>query len=113
MALQQAQPVAVTEQTFDEEVLHAKPPVLVDFWAEWCGPCRMVAPVVEEVAREKAGILKVMKLNVDENGSIAERYAVLSIPSLILFRDGREVERLIGFMPKELLLTRLRPHLAA
>ncbi|NLW25533.1 MAG: thioredoxin [Clostridia bacterium] len=85
---------------FQEEVLQANEPVLVDFWAAWCGPCRMIAPVVEELAEDFAGKAKVGKLNVDEHGSIAQKYGVMSIPTLILFKDGKEVTRVVGFRPK-------------
>ncbi|MDR7418476.1 MAG: thioredoxin [Armatimonadota bacterium] len=102
-----AKPLAVTEQTFESEVLKSEIPVLVDFWAEWCGPCRMVAPIVEELAGEYAGRLKVTKVDVDDNQRLAIRYSVMSIPTLGLFRDGEMIERIVGYMPKQELKRRL------
>lgn len=99
--------VKVTEGNFTAEVLSAPEPVLVDFWAEWCGPCRMLAPVIEELAESYAGQVKVCKLNVDENQSTAAQYGVMSIPTLVLFKGGQEVDRIIGFQPKEQLAQRL------
>jgi thioredoxin 1 len=94
----------VTTQRWDAEVLKSDVPVLVDFWAEWCGPCRMVGPAVEQVAKIMAGKVKVTKLNVDENQEIAMRYNVQSIPSLLLFKGGKEIARTIGAAPKETYL---------
>ncbi|HLG50847.1 MAG TPA: thioredoxin [Chloroflexota bacterium] len=102
-----AKPFAVTDSTFEEEVLKSPTPVLVDFWATWCGPCRMIAPVLEEVAQEKEGSLKVAKLDVDENPQTAQRYGVMSIPTLLIFKNGREVGRLVGYMPKAQLLQKI------
>lgn len=87
-------------------------PVLVDFWAPWCAPCRMVAPVLETIAADKAGRIKIVKLNVDENPMAAGAHRVQSIPTLILFKNGQPVERLVGALPRESLLARLEPHLA-
>src|SRR5713226_5677745 len=97
----------VTEQTFDSEVLKSNVPVLVDFWAVWCGPCKMIAPIVEDLAGEYAGRLKVLKLDVDENGGVAAKYNVMSIPTLGLFNKGELVERIVGYMPKEQLKKRI------
>jgi thioredoxin 1 len=102
----------ISDTTFDTETQGEKP-VLVDFWAEWCGPCRMVAPVLEQIAAEEADSLKIVKLNVDENQQTAGQYGVMSIPTMILFKDGKPVERIVGFMPKPQLMARLRPHLQA
>jgi len=107
------EPVDVTDATFDQEVLQSELPTLVDFWAAWCGPCRMIAPVVKEIASEQAGVLKVAKVDVDQNPAVATRYGVQSIPTLIVFKGGKPVERIVGYMPKERLLERVRPHLAA
>lgn len=102
-----AKPLAVSEQTFDGEVLKSDLPVLVDFWAEWCGPCRMVAPIVEELAGEYAGRLKVTKVDVDDNQNLAMRYSIMSIPTLGVFRGGEMIERIVGYMPKQELKRRL------
>jgi len=108
-----AAPVHVTEQSFETEVLKAETPVLVDFWAEWCGPCRMIAPIVEEFARDYDGKLKVAKVDVDDNTTIAMKYNIMSIPTLGVFKSGELVERIIGYMPKGELKRRLDAALAA
>ncbi|MER3553691.1 MAG: thioredoxin [Meiothermus sp.] len=92
--------------------LPASVPVLVDFWAEWCGPCKMVAPVLEEISRDYAGKLKVVKLNVDHHPLASSAYSVSSIPTLMLFKNGQPVERIVGALPKAALLQKLLPHLA-
>ncbi|HLN15046.1 MAG TPA: thioredoxin [bacterium] len=102
-----AKPESVTEKTFDADVLKSGTPVLVDFWATWCGPCKMIAPIVEELAGEYEGKLRVMKLDVDENGGVAAKYSIMSIPTLGVFRGGELVERIVGFMPKEALKKRI------
>jgi thioredoxin 1 len=107
-----AKPIHVTDRTFDAEVLTSEIPVLTDFWAVWCSPCKMVAPILEEIAEEYDGELKIAKLDVDENSHIPKRYGVKSVPTLILFTHGQSVERLVGAMSKEQLLSRIRPHLA-
>ncbi len=108
-----AKPTIVTDMTFDAEVLGAELPVLVDFWAVWCGPCKMIAPIVEDLAGEYDGRLKVMKLDVDENQNTAMNFGVFGIPTLILFKGGQVAERITGYMPKERLLKKLLPHLDA
>lgn len=90
-----------TDQNFQSEVLESKTPVLVDFWAEWCMPCRIVSPIVEELATEYGEKLKVGKLNVDENGNTAQQYGVMSIPSLLIFKDGKVVKTMIGAQSKD------------
>jgi thioredoxin 1 len=102
----------VGDQDFKDTVLGSETPVLVDFWAEWCVPCHMVSPVVEEIGEEKGGSLKVAKLNIDENPDATRTYGVMSIPSLILFKNGEEVARVIGAKPKDAILKDLDPHLS-
>ena len=94
-------PVEVTDRTFQQEVLSHQGPVLVDCWAPWCGPCRMVAPVLDQLAAEYAGRVKIAKLNVDENPSTAGRYAIQSIPTMLLFNGGAQVNRLVGAQPRQ------------
>lgn len=102
----------VNDNNFQAEVLDADGPVLVDFWAPWCGPCRRVSPIVEEIAGEKAGKLKVGKLNVDDSQQTAIRYNVMSIPTLIVFKNGQEVKRVTGAYPKKRLEAELEPAFA-
>ena len=91
----------VTEATFDAEVLKSKQLVLVDFWATWCGPCRMIAPVLDELAEEYAGRVKICKVNVDDEPALAQRYKIMSIPAVFLFRDGEVAEKMVGARPKQ------------
>jgi thioredoxin 1 len=102
----------VNDQEFEDSVLGSDTPVLVDFWAEWCVPCHMVSPVVEEIGQEKGDGLKIAKLNIDENPQATRTYGVMSIPSLILFKGGAEVARVIGAKPKDAILRDLDPHLS-
>ena len=107
-----AQIIDVTDTNFQAEVLEADTPVLVDFWAPWCGPCRMVAPVLEEIGAEKGDALKIVKLNVDENQQTAARYDVMSIPTLIVFKNGAAAHTIVGALPKKRLVQELEPALA-
>jgi thioredoxin 1 len=103
--------VTLTDATFDETVKLAEQPMLVDFWAEWCGPCKMVAPILDEIAAEKAGALRIAKLNVDDNVKTAQRFEVMSIPTMILFKDGEVRARIVGAKSKSALLAEIDRHL--
>jgi len=102
----------VTDLNFEQDVLKSETPVLVDFWAEWCVPCHMVSPVVEEIGKEQEGKVVVVKLNIDDNPEMTRKYGVMSIPSLILFKDGAEVTRVVGAKPKDALLADIQPHIS-
>jgi thioredoxin 1 len=104
-------PQVVSDQTFEQEVLKSDTPVLVDFWATWCGPCRMVAPVLEEVATEQGDKIRIAKLDVDANPITAGRFGVRAIPTMIVFKNGREADRIVGYHPKPQLMQKLAPHL--
>jgi len=101
-------PITVTDASFVAEVERSPVPVLVDFWAPWCPPCRMIAPAIDELAGEMAGRVRVAKLNIDDNQATAQRFRVASIPTLIVFKDGREVDRIVGAQPKQAIAERLR-----
>ena len=103
-------PIELTDQNFQQEVLDSPTPVLVDFWALWCGPCKMIAPVVEEIAKEYDGKIKVGKLDVDANGETAMNFGIRSIPTLLVFKGGKVVEQIIGALPKRNLLEKVLPH---
>jgi thioredoxin 1 len=103
----------VTDGDFEERVLGSEIPVLVDFWAEWCVPCHMVSPVVEEIGRDKGETLQVAKLNIDDNPDITRRFGVMSIPTLMLFKNGEEIARVVGARGKDALLKEIDPHVPA
>jgi len=106
-----ANPVHITDSTFDAEVLKSDIPVLTDFWAEWCGPCKAIAPILNQIAEEYEGRIKITKVDVDQSNQMAMQFGVQSIPTMILFKNGQPVERLVGAMPKDRLLSRIKPHL--
>lgn len=101
----------VTDASFKQEVLESELPVLVDFWAPWCGPCRMVAPVVDEISEQYQGQVKVVKINTDENPSVASQYGIRSIPTLMIFKGGQRVDMVVGAVPKTTLATTLEKYL--
>lgn len=107
-----SKPVPVTDGTFEEQVVGSDQVVLVDFWAEWCGPCRQIAPILDELAVELDGKLTINKLDVDANQNTAMAYGVFSIPTLLLFKNGEPVERIVGFKPKGALMSQIQPHLS-
>ncbi len=104
-------PTAITDDQFESEVINSGTPVLVDFWAEWCGPCKAVAPTLEELAEDYDGRLKIVKVDIDENREAATRFGIRSIPSLLLFKDGAEVDRILGALPKQQLAEKIDNHL--
>ena len=101
------EPVAVTDETFEEEVEKSSLPVLVDCWAPWCGPCRMLAPTIDQLAEEQDGVVKVAKLNVDESPKTAQKFGIMSIPTMLIVKDGEVVDRLVGVQPKATIEQRL------
>jgi len=104
-------PIEITEETFEQEVLKSSIPVLVDFWAVWCGPCKAVEPIVEEIAEEYNGKLKVGKVNVDASHQVSMKYGIRSIPTLLLFKNGTVAEQIVGAAPKKILTERISKHL--
>ena len=106
-----AAPVEVTDRTFEQMVVESDKLVLVDFWAEWCGPCKMIAPILDQIAQELDDKLVIGKLDIDENQDTAMAFGVMSIPTLLLFKDGEPVDRIVGYQPKPQLMARLQSHL--
>ncbi len=103
--------LVIDEQNFEKEVLQSDVPVLVDFWATWCAPCQMIAPIIESLAEEYAGRLKVGKVNVDENSQLAIKYGIRAIPTLLLFKEGKVVEQMVGVQPKDTIRNVIERHL--
>ncbi|HEX9656968.1 MAG TPA: thioredoxin [Bacteroidota bacterium] len=105
-------PIEITDENFETEVMKSETPVLIDFWAVWCGPCKMVAPIVEEIAKDYDGKLKVGKMDVDANPQASMKYGIRSIPTLMVFKNGQVVEQIVGAVPKKNLLDKIVPHVA-
>jgi thioredoxin 1 len=110
-SISMAEPFNVTDESFEADVLDSNQMVLVDFWAEWCAPCRMIAPIVDQLAQEYDGKLKVAKMDTDANPNVMQAFGIMGIPTLLLFKDGQVVERISGALPKNRLLEKLSPHL--
>jgi len=104
-------PIHVTDDSFEQDVLQTDLPTIVDFWAVWCAPCVYIAPILEDIAAEHDGQLKIAKLNIDENPNTVGMYGIMSIPTLLVFKDGQPVERIVGYMPKERLMDKIKPHM--
>ncbi len=106
-----AKPLEITDTIYQQEVIDADKPVLVDFWAPWCGPCRIVGPVLAEIAEEQDARVKIVKVNVDENQQYAGQLGVFNIPTMVLYKGGQPVEKIVGALPKQQILARIEPHL--
>jgi thioredoxin 1 len=106
-----AKPLEITDTVYQQEVINADKPVLVDFWAPWCGPCRIVGPVLAEIAEEQDARVKIVKVNVDENQQYAGQLGVFNIPTMVLYKGGQPVEKIVGALPKQQILDRIEPHL--
>ena len=104
-------PITVTDATFADEVLKSDTPVLVDFWADWCGPCRMIAPILEQIAEEQDGKIRIAKMDYDANPQTPNEYGVMGLPTLVLFKNGEAVQQIVGAKPKRALLKEIEPHL--
>ncbi|MER7545764.1 thioredoxin [Actinomadura sp.] len=104
-------PITVTDATFADEVLNSDTPVLVDFWADWCGPCRMIAPILEQIAEEQDGKIRIAKMDYDANPETPNKYGVMGLPTLLLLKNGEVVEQIVGAKPKRALMKVLEPHL--
>lgn len=103
--------IDITDSTFEQEVLNSTQPVVVDFWAPWCGPCRKLSPILDEISNEFSGKVKFVKLNTDENLKTAQDYSISGLPSLLIFKDGKALERLVGLMPKSTIISNIEKHL--
>ena len=104
-------PIEINDSTFEQEVLNSQEPVVVDFWAPWCGPCRKLGPVLEEISSEFAGKVKFVKINTDENLKTAQDYSISGLPSLLVFKNGKALERLVGLMPKSTIISNIEKHI--